>query len=63
MRKPEFVGSDAIAELLQISRERVDRLTERPDFPRHVCHLSVGKLWRTDEVEAWAEKARRKTGQ
>lgn len=41
-----------------ISSQRVDFLTRRPDFPRPVAVLIVGRIWHRDDVEAWIRERR-----
>jgi prophage regulatory protein len=36
-----------------VSRQRVDQLTRRRDFPKLYAKLAQGRLWLTDDVEAW----------
>ena len=38
-----------------ISRQRVYELTSREDFPRPLAVLGMGKVWRYDDVLAWAQ--------
>lgn len=48
------LGAAEIAELLGVSRQRVQQLTGKPGFPEPFAHLSMGKVWRTSDVLAWA---------
>jgi prophage regulatory protein len=36
-----------------LSRQRVYQLTSRRDFPAPVAELGQGKIWLTDDIEAW----------
>ncbi len=54
MADPFFVGAAEIAELLGVSRQRVDQLTRRPDFPLPVAELVSGRVWTRVFVERWA---------
>lgn len=54
MPTPLLVGTHEIAELLGVSRQRVQQLAARPDFPTPVAVLHMGKVWRRSEVEKWA---------
>jgi prophage regulatory protein len=36
-----------------ISRQRVYQLTSRRDFRAPVAELRQGKIWLTDDIEAW----------
>ena len=53
------VGAYEIAELLDVSRQRVQQLTREPGFPKPVAVLKAGSVWRRPVVEAWARKAGR----
>ena len=46
-------GVTEISELLGVSRQRLSRLRERPDFPDPIGELAVGPIWDMDAVEAW----------
>lgn len=56
LRIPNYlvVGAAEIADLLGVSRQRVDQLTRRPDFPAPVAELASGRFWVRGEVERWA---------
>lgn len=41
--------------MLGVSRQRVQQLIARPDFPTPVVTLGAGKVWHTEEVKAWAK--------
>lgn len=49
-----IVGAAEIAELLGVSRQRVDQLTRRPEFPTPVAELASGRFWVRGQVERWA---------
>ena len=51
---PFFVGAAEIAQLLRVSRQRVDQLTLRQDFPPPVAELVSGRVWVRVVVERWA---------
>ncbi len=46
-------GATEVAELLGISRQRVLKLRERPDFPDPIGTLAQGEIWDLDVVAAW----------
>jgi serine/threonine protein kinase len=46
-------GATEVADLLGISRQRVLKLRERPDFPDPIGSLAQGDIWDLDEVAAW----------
>ena len=51
---PTIMGTHEICTRLNsISRQRVYQLTLRADFPPPIARLAQGKVWRTDDVEAW----------
>jgi predicted DNA-binding transcriptional regulator AlpA len=50
-----LVGAAEIAAMLGVSRQRVQQLTSRPDFPEPAAVLAMGKVWRTEDVQAWAK--------
>lgn len=58
---PPLVASHEIAELLNVSRQRVTQLTTeaRYNFPDPVAVLKVGRIWNKAEVIDWARKSGR----
>ena len=57
---PELVAVAEIAQLLDVSKQRVNQLMEEDDsFPAPVEQLSVGRIWRRADVEKWAKNAGR----
>lgn len=52
---PDLVGAAEIMTLLGVSRQRVDQLTRRPDFPEPIADLSAGRIWSRDAVVKWAQ--------
>ena len=46
-------GVSEVAELLEVSRQRVAKLRERPDFPDPLGELAQGPVWDLDAVQAW----------
>ena len=42
-----------------VSRQRAYQITSRADFPAPVADLAQGKVWSTDDVEAWMKAHRR----
>jgi predicted DNA-binding transcriptional regulator AlpA len=49
-----LVGSAEIAQLLGVSRQRVQQLIASPDFPAPDAVLAMGKVWLRADVIAWA---------
>ncbi|AEV86767.1 regulator [Actinoplanes sp. SE50] len=42
-----------------VSRQRAYQITSRADFPKEVADLAQGKVWLTEDVEAWMKAHRR----
>jgi len=42
-----------------VSRQRAYQITSRADFPAPVADLAQGKVWATEDVEAWMKAHRR----
>jgi predicted DNA-binding transcriptional regulator AlpA len=55
-RVHHLVGVAEICVMLDLSRQRVDMLTRRDDFPAPVADLRTGRVWETDDVKAWAAR-------
>ena len=51
-----YVGSAEIAGMLGVSRQRVQQLISRKDFPAPVVKLKMGKVWKRADVEVWARE-------
>jgi predicted DNA-binding transcriptional regulator AlpA len=55
-----LVGVAEIAELLGISRQRVNAIVKtHEDFPRPEVELAAGRIWKREDVERWARKTGR----
>ena len=51
-----LVGVAEIAEMLGISRQRVNAIVRsHSDFPQPEAELSAGRIWLRAEVVAWAK--------
>jgi hypothetical protein len=48
------MGSREIGTRLEVSRQRIQQLADRPDFPEPVASLSMGRIWWAAEIEIWA---------
>ncbi|GAA1879562.1 hypothetical protein [Asanoa iriomotensis] len=46
-----------------ISRQRVYAITSHKNFPDPVAELAAGKIWATDDVEAWIKEYRPELGE
>lgn len=55
----DLVGVAEIADLIGVSRQRVDQLTRTEDFPTPVADLASGRIWERGDVDAWARAAGR----
>ena len=51
----DLVGVAEIAELLGVTRQRVDAIARtHPDFPKPVADLAAGRIWQRRDIENWA---------
>lgn len=48
-----LIGAAEIGELFGVSRQRVQQLVNRPDFPKPDVELAMGKVWKTEDVIEW----------
>lgn len=53
-----LMGAQEIAARLNVSRQRVQQLVARPDWPAPYDDLAMGKVWRITDVEAWITEHR-----
>jgi predicted DNA-binding transcriptional regulator AlpA len=59
----ELVGTHEIAETLAVSRQRVDELARtHADFPKPIAVLAAGRIWRKEDIVAWADRWERRRG-
>lgn len=58
-RLPDLMGAGEIARLLGVSRQRVQQLAQRPDWPSPVAILDMGKVWISDDIHQWVTDHRR----
>lgn len=54
----ELMGTAEICARLGVSRQRVQQLTARPDWPAPVATLRSGRIYRAEDVEAWIREHR-----
>ncbi len=54
-----LVSRVEIAQMLGVSPQRVHQLLQTGDFPEPVADLAIGKVWRREDIEAWAERTGR----
>ena len=50
-----LVGRAELRKLFGVSHTRTIQIADRDDFPTPADELTVGKIWRLDDVIAWAE--------
>nr|MDT0660563.1 AlpA family phage regulatory protein [Micromonospora sp. DSM 115978] len=58
MGELRLVASQEVQEMLGVSRTRAYQITNSKSFPDPVAVLSVGRIWRTEDVEGWIRKHR-----
>lgn len=59
---PECVGVGEAADLLGVTKQRVNQLAQKPDFPAPVLRLSATPVWRAADVrrfKIWRENTGR----
>lgn len=49
-----LMGTAEIAALLGVSRQRVLQLAAHRAFPEPVAVLSMGKVWKAEDVRRWS---------
>jgi predicted DNA-binding transcriptional regulator AlpA len=54
-----LMGAAEIGELFGVSRQRVQQLIAKPDFPKPDADLAMGKVWKSEDVRAWGVKTGR----
>jgi predicted DNA-binding transcriptional regulator AlpA len=55
----DLVSTLEIAEMLGVTRQRVDQLHRTEGFPEPAAELAIGRVWRRQDVEAWARETGR----
>lgn len=53
------MGTAEVAKLLGVSRQRVNQLSHRDDFPEPVARLAAGPVWQNADIERWAREVGR----
>ena len=51
----ELMGVAEIADLLDVSTQRVDQIARTDAFPAPVAVLTMGRIWKQTDVERWAK--------
>jgi predicted DNA-binding transcriptional regulator AlpA len=57
----DLVGVKEIGEMLGVTRQRADQLADTAGFPEPISRISAGRIWRRQDVEAWAKATGRVT--
>nr|WP_043516052.1 MULTISPECIES: hypothetical protein [unclassified Actinoplanes] len=50
------MGAREIAVRLGVSRQRIQQLADRDDFPAPFQELKMGRVWWEQEVEEWIRR-------
>lgn len=53
------IGPHEIGLMLNVSRQRVNQLMAHDDFPAPWVVLATGRIWRDQDIAAWAKKGGR----
>lgn len=56
----DVVSTAEIARLLGVTRQRVQQLSKTAAFPRPAATLSMGSVWHTADIRAWAAETGRR---
>jgi len=54
-----LMGAGEIGERLGVSRQRVQQLAVKPNFPKPYDELQMGKVWLIADIEAWVREYRK----
>ncbi|WP_308442841.1 helix-turn-helix transcriptional regulator, partial [Actinoplanes campanulatus] len=57
-RQQRLMGVKEIQQRLRLSRQRVQQLAERSDFPAPYDELAMGRVWLARDIEAWVSAYR-----
>jgi hypothetical protein len=55
----ELLSTVEIAELLGVTRQRVDQLYRSGDLPEPAAELAIGRVWARDDIIEWATQTGR----
>lgn len=53
-----LMGAAEIQDRLGVSRQRVQQLMKRDDWPASYDELAMGKVWKAQDIEAWITEHR-----
>jgi prophage regulatory protein len=54
----QFVAAKEIERWFGVSRQRVQQLIARPDWPTPCAVLAMGKIWLREDIEDWVARHR-----
>lgn len=58
-----LMGAAEIGKLFGVSRQRVQQIVTRPDFPAPTVDLAMGKVWESADVVRWGREHGRLTAE
>lgn len=58
----KLIGSREVAELLRVSKQRMQQLRRRSDFPQAAAELAAGPVWRGEDIRQWDAARNKKAG-
>ncbi|WP_231956666.1 MULTISPECIES: AlpA family transcriptional regulator [unclassified Actinoplanes] len=57
--RPRLMGTTEICVRLgDLSRQRVNQLSAKTNFPKPIADLAQGRVWLADEIEEWIARHR-----
>lgn len=51
----KLAGIREIAEILDVSRQRVNQLAEKDGFPKPLDRIAAGPVWKEADIRKWAK--------
>lgn len=51
----DYMGIAEIAEFIEYSKQYTNTLSKQKHFPDPITSLSQGRVWKTKDIEEWAE--------
>jgi len=54
-----LVGGQELARLFGVNRARAHQITRKDGFPEPIAVLSMGTIWRLEDVQDWADRVGR----
>lgn len=59
MDQPKLLGMAEIGQRMGLSRQRIQQLAVRDDFPEPYQELKMGRVWRENDIETWIRTHRK----